>query len=373
MFSQVHVSRRKILVITLVSLLSPWHLAAAEVPWLAEVQRPPRQIPRDKLRPFVPLLKTAGGQSIRDTRAWDVQRRTIRKAWLEFLGPMPERPKSNRFTILRTDRLKNVTRELIRYRCEVDIEVEAYLLRPTGSRKVKRAGIVALHQTTRDTIEQIAGVKGPPMQQIGLKLAERGFVVLCPRNYLWQDTPSYLAAVARFRRRHPGALGMHKMLYDAQRAVDILASLPGVDARRIGATGHSLGGKEALYLAAFDERISAAVASEGGVGFRFTNWEDPWYLGAGINRKDFPLNHHQLLALVAPRAFLVLAGENSSPSASDGDRTWPFFEAALPVYRLHKGPARLGLFNHRQGHSIPPVAMMRMTEWLETYLAPRDD
>ena len=365
-------NRREFLVATLVGLL-PAGLVVAEVPWLAEVQAPPRRIPRDKIRPFAPLLKTASGKVIRDRKAWDVHRRSIRAAWLKFLGPMPERPRSNRFTVLRTDRLKSVTRELIRYRCEADIEVEAYLLRPTGPVKTRRAGIVALHQTTRDTIEQIAGVKGPKMQQIGLQLAELGFVVLCPRNYLWQDAPSYLAAVARFRRRHPGALGMHKMLYDAQRAVDILAAVPDVDPRRIGAVGHSLGGKEALYLAAFDGRIAAAVASEGGVGFRFTNWEDPWYLGDGINRKDFPLNHHQLLALVAPRAFLVLAGENSSPSASDGDRTWPFFEAALPVYRLHGGPARLGLFNHRRGHSIPPVAFRRMTEWLETYLAPRDD
>ena len=68
------------------------------------------------------------------------------------------------------------------------------------------------------------------------------------------------------------------------------------------------------------------------------------------------------------RPFLVLAGENSSPSTSDGDRTWPLVEAALPAWRLYGGRSRLGLFNHRQGHSIPPIAFSRLHEWLATYL-----
>jgi pimeloyl-ACP methyl ester carboxylesterase len=163
---------------------------------------------------------------------------------------------------------------------------------------------------------------------------------------------------------------MAKMLNDAQCAVDVLASLPEVDPERIGALGHSLGAKETLYLAAFDERVRAAVASEGGIGLTFTNWHDPWYLGPGIHEPDFNLNHHQLLALVAPRAFLLLAGESGPPNTStaDGDRTWPYVEAALPVYRLYGEPSRLGLYNHHQGHSIPPDALERMIAWLQTYL-----
>jgi dienelactone hydrolase len=57
---------------------------------------------------------------------------------------------------------------------------------------------------------------------------------------------------------------MAKMLYDAMVAVDILAALPEVDPKRLCSVGHSLGAKEVLYLAAFDERIRATVSSEGG-------------------------------------------------------------------------------------------------------------
>ena len=343
-------------------------LVAVDVPWLDEVTRAPKTVPRGKLRKLRDIFSRADAAPVKTRREWTRHRQRLRATWMEFLGRMPERPISAGFEVLRDEKLSTVRRQLIRYEAEAGQPVEGYLLMPRSKSNRPRPGVVAMHQTTRDTIEQIAGVKGPPMQQIGLQLAERGFVVICPRNYLWQNVSKYSEAVDRFKRRHPRTLGMHKMLYDAQRAVDILVELPGVDPGRIGATGHSLGGKEALYLAAFDERIAAAVASEGGVGFRFTNWNAPWYLGRGIDDEQFPLNHHQLLALVAPRPFLILAGENSSPSTSDGDRTWPLVEAALPAWRLYGNRPRLGLYNHRRGHAIPPLAFARMNQWLSMYL-----
>jgi hypothetical protein len=136
-----------------------------------------------------------------------------------------------------------------------------------------------------------------------------------------------------------------------------------VDANRLGAAGHSLGGKQVLYLAALDERIKATLSSEGGIGLRFSNWNDPWYLGRAIDEPAFDREHHELLALVAPRAFLLVGGDSA-----DGDRSWPFIDRALAVYRLYPGPVRLGLFNHRQGHSVPREAERRTYEWLETYL-----
>jgi hypothetical protein len=55
--------------------------------------------------------------------------------------------------------------------------------------------------------------------------------------------------------------------------------------------------------------------------------------------------------------------------SADGDRGWPFIAAALPVYELFGKPARLGQYNHRQGHAVPPPAQERIDEWLLTYLA----
>jgi predicted peptidase len=154
---------------------------------------------------------------------------------------------------------------------------------------------------------------------------------------------------------------MAKMLFDAVVALDILASQPEVDSQRLVAIGHSLGAKEVLYLAALDERVTVAVSSEGGIGTRFSNWEAPWYLGDAV-KMGLGHEHHELLALVAPRPFLLVGGDSA-----DGARSWPFIEAALPVYHLYGQPARVGLLNHRKGHSVPPEAERRIYEWIEAY------
>ena len=345
---------------------------AEDVTWLPEVQRRPasKASGGEKLSP---LLIDGGGRPIEGVEAWRPERERLRKAWLEFLGPMPAQRPQVRREVLSEESVTGGVRILLRYESEEGLPVEGYLLRPgdnvpgrdrtTG----KRAALVALHPTTKDTIDEIAGVRGSEDRHLGLNLMRRGFMVFCPRCFLWQSAENYNLAVENFRQRHPNTLGMHKMLWDAMRAVDVLVSLDDVDPKRIGAVGHSLGAKETLYLASFDERIAAAVASEGGIGLTFTNWDAPWYLGPAIKSPDFKLNHHQLLALIAPRPFLILAGE-SGPGAADGDRTWPYVETALDVYRLYGSPARLGLYNHREGHTITDATFERLADWLTTYL-----
>ncbi|MHB0956010.1 MAG: alpha/beta hydrolase family protein [Pirellulaceae bacterium] len=342
-----------------------------EVSWLADVTTPPASAPHEHLGKLAPLLVDEAGEVITTRERWERQRQIIRHAWRRLLGPMPEpRPPVN-LEVLSTQSCGATTRQHVRYEGEPGLFVEGYLLLPNGASRKERKwpALVAFHPTTSATIDEIAGVSGPESAHLGLKLAQRGFAVFCPRCFLWQDAPSFDEAVRRHRERHPQSLGMAKMLYDAMRAVDVLESLPQIDRTRIGAVGHSLGAKETLYLAAWDERVKVAVASEGGIGFRFTNWDAPWYLGEALGGgdEDLPLNHHQLLALIAPRPFLILGGE-SGPGAADGDRTWPFVEAASPAWRLYGEPVRLGLFNHRQGHAISPESWERVVEWFEVYL-----
>ena len=273
-----------------------------EVEWLHEVQRPPSRLPAEA-PDLPPLLIGPGGAPIRSRAQWESERRRMRRDWMRFLGPMPADKPPLEMEVLEEEALDGgLVRQLVRYNAEAGVRVEGYLLGPAaGSRRNRRAGVVVLHPTSSLTIDLVAGVNGPEEQQVGLKLARRGLVVFCPRCFLWQDAGNFLEAMARFKQRHPETLCMHKMLWDAMRGVDLLESLPQVDASRIGAVGHSLGAIESLYLAAFDERVRVAVASEAGLDFSFTNWHDPWFLGPAIRSPDFKLNHHQLLALTAPR------------------------------------------------------------------------
>jgi hypothetical protein len=99
-----------------------------------------------------------------------------------------------------------------------------------------------------------------------------------------------------------------------------------VDIKHIAVTGCSYAGKMALFAGAFDERIGLTIAQENGGGgapaWRVTDDVEAgnasediqrtdynWFAGqmkqfAGVNRYKMPTDHHELMAMVAPRALL---------------------------------------------------------------------
>ncbi len=241
--------------------------------WLSAVQRPPASVPPNASGP-VPLLFDAENRPITTALGWARRRAELSQAWRDFIGSIPNSGRDNSVKVVKEDRPAGVIRQLVTFEPEGGLPVEAYLLRPAGPGR-GRPGAVVLHSTVDWTIRQPAGLEGPEALHIGLHLARRGYVAFCPRNYLWQyrRDNKLETAVTWLRQRHPGVKGMAKMLLDATRAVDVLAAQPDVNPRRIGAIGHSLGAKEVLYLAAFDERVRAAVSSEGGIGLKFSNWD----------------------------------------------------------------------------------------------------
>ena len=337
------------------------------LPFLADVQTPPA-IPTDDWPPS--LLGGADGAPIATLEQWLAERERICAAWLDFLGPWEVAAPGNQHRLLAEEQATGCRRRLIHYATEPDEEVDAWLLLPADeAARPERGwpGAVVFHSTTDQTIDEPAGTDPSDAVAIGTWLCQRGFVVLCPRCHLWNTTPAHRldlpGAVARLAARHPGARGMRKLLHDGIRAVDMLQSVDDVDPTAIVAAGHSLGAKEALYLAAFDNRIAGTVFSEGGIGLSFSNWHDPWYLGDAIRDPAFRLDHAQLLALTLPRGMLILGGE-AGPGAADGDRSWGHVARGLEVGRLERPHPRLGLFNHRGGHAIPPAARERLLDWL---------
>jgi dienelactone hydrolase len=263
-----------------------------------------------------------------------------------------------------------VLRRSVRIEVEPDVWVDAIVLTPDRQSIPDRSlpGCIALHPTTSMHIEELAGLHGKGPRAVGWHLAKRGFAVICPKCFLWQDADSFDSAVAKHRSRHPDALGMAKMLFDAQRAVDALANLPEVDPTRLAAVGHSLGAKQVLYLMAFDARIRVGVASEGGLAYDSTNWDAPWYLGQSLHdQANLNFDHAQLLALIAPRPLLVMGGE-AGPGAADGTRSLALMSAAASVWKLYSEPLHLGLWNHGEGHVWDSPQLERAVEWLRSGL-----
>ena len=122
--------------------------------------------------------------------------------------------------------------------------------------------------------------------------------------------------------------------------------------------GHSLGGKMAFYAGVFDERVKAIVGSDFGLGKNFTNWDAPWYLGEQIHAKCFTLAHHQLLAIHAPKSFLLFGGEADRPAS------WQYIIEAQKVYALYGRTDAIGFFDHKAGHRPTEESLHIAYRWL---------
>lgn len=341
--------------------LSLSNLSAQDVPWLVEVNTPPVDVAnKDQGKP----------SEVASLEAWQKERTKLRDQWKTFLGAYSYPDLPLKLETLKEERLEDCTRRLVRYQAEPGRTVRAYLLIPHNQTDAKLPAVIAFHGTNAGTFNKLVGLDAEPDRHMGLRLAQQGFLVICPENYLWEQN-SYKGSTEVALKNHPGSKGMAVMLADGMRAVDVLLSLDNVDPQKIGAYGHSLGAKEAMYLAAMDDRVCAAVASEGGVDIGFSNWDAVWYLGSDVKQPGFPRKHEELIALIAGRPFLVLGGE-SGKGCADGERSWPTLYAGQKVWQAYyPEPVRIGLLNHGQGHSIPWDAGEKVIAWLTAYVAER--
>jgi predicted esterase len=206
-----------------------------------------------------------------------------------------------------------------------------------------------------------------PTIHFGRHLVQQGYLVLCAQAFPYNTVPDpgtgvtfdrWRAAARKLLAQHPRWTGMGRLIRDTRIATDFLLAQPGVDLERVVIMGHSLGGKMAFYNGCLDRRIRAIVASDFGIGFRSTNWHDPWYLGPQVQRPSLPGRHHELLAAACPAAFLLIAGQY------DGPASWQYLNAARPVYELYGRGQALGMLDHASGHRPPEQAMQTAYAWL---------
>jgi hypothetical protein len=308
------------------------------------------------------LLTDENGLPIDTLKKWLQNRKIIKESWSSFLGIISDDHSVPSVRVLSEEVANGVIRQYVEYENEPGIRVNAYILKPEKSGK-PLPGVVALHSTSDNLMKYIAGVEKGEIPPSGYNLAKLGFVVICPQCFLWRDKGerSWEEQATRFLQSHPGSKGISIMLHDAMRAVDVLSGIPEVDPLRIGVMGHSLGGKEALYLGAFDDRVKAIVSNEGGIGIDFSNWDASWYLGKEIH--NFGRQHHELLALCAPRPFLLIGG-----NSADGEKSLAYINAVKPVYELFGEVQNLQFYNHGKGHNIVPESDKMTFEWLIRYL-----
>lgn len=131
--------------------------------------------------------------------------------------------------------------------------------------------------------------------------------------------------------------------------------------------------KAAVYVGAFAPEIAATVALDPHIAVNgSTNWYAPWYLdwtrrwpelpGGGTvlsllnpdpGRPGFEHDHHELMALAAPRPFLLIggaSGREADGGDSDDRQSGGYVERAREVYRLLGVPDRLEFALTADGH-----------------------
>src|SRR5205807_2494128 len=109
--------------------------------------------------------------------------------------------------------------------------------------------------------------------------------------------------------------GTMKAIWDNLRGLDVLEALPFVKPGRFGAIGHSLGGHNSVYTAAFDDRIKVIVSSCGldsyrnYMGGKIKGWTSDRYMPKLLDYKleDIPFDFHEIIGAIAPRRVFLCA------------------------------------------------------------------
>jgi putative membrane-bound dehydrogenase-like protein len=304
------------------------------------------------------VYRNAGGtpHPVQTAEDWRKRRDHILAAMQQVMGPLPDssRKVAPELRVEEEVSRPTYTRKKVTFAVEKDDRLTAYLLVPKGL-KGKAPAVLCLHQTTRIGKGEPAGVGGTRNLEYARELAERGYVTLAP------DYPNFGDyKVDPYARGYQSAT--MKGIWNHLRAVDLLQSLPEVDPERIGCIGHSLGGHNALFAAAFDPRLKVVVTSCGFNSFPkyyggdLTGWSHAGYMpriasAYGKDPKKMPFDFPEVLAALAPRAVFINAPVSDTNFEVSGVKDC--VSAARPVYELLGAKGKLVAVYPEGGHDFP--------------------
>lgn len=339
-------------------------MAAAVVgaAWAAE---PPFYADKQKLLVY---LEAGEQKPIRTPQDWEHRRRHVVENMELVMGPFPrgERPPLD-VQVLEEAALDGYTRRSITYISGPGDRVPAYLMIPDHP---NGAAVLALHPTGELGKGIVVGLGSAPNRDYARELALRGYVVVAP-DYPTMGDP----------QRDAYELGYlsstMKAIYNHSRAVDLLLSLPQVEAGRIGAIGHSLGGHNALFAGVFEPRLRAIVTSCGFNAFPkykggdLTGWSSAKYMPRiatlyGKDPRRMPFDFSEVLAALAPRAVFVSAPTGDDNFEVSGVRDC--LRAALPVYEIFDASKNLTAVHPDCGHDFPPEIREQAYRFLDESL-----
>jgi hypothetical protein len=284
------------------------------------------------------LLRFDDGRPVLTPADWQSRRAEILLAWHKIMGLWPPLLTAPRVEYVETKRRENFLQHRIRVETAAGQMADGYLLVPMGSGPFP-AVLVPYYEP-----ETSIGLGTQALRDFGYQLARRGCVTLSI------GSPGGDARKPDTNQAQCQPLSF--LAYVAANCRTALARMKEIDSNRIGIVGHSYGGKWAMFAACLDDKFACGVWSDPGIVFDEkrpnVNYWDPWYLGRdpvrerplGLPTRENPPtgayrelrseNHdlHELLALMAPRPFLVSGG------SEDGPARWLALNRVAEVYQL---------------------------------------
>lgn len=156
------------------------------------------------------------------------------------------------------------------------------------------------------------------------------------------------------------------MFWDSIRAIDYLVSREEVDPDRIGVTGVSGGGFNALYTAVLDERVKAVAPAGFGTTLEALVNRGTAGCCAYLPNLNLYADMQNIYSLLAPRPLLILGGYNDFLS----DRVLPIYESAKKVYELYDANQHFRYYlDPEAGHTYSKPMRMAMFQWFNRWLA----
>jgi dienelactone hydrolase len=289
------------------------------------------------LPPDRPGLDVPEAVAIEEVRGWlRLRDRWPRATWArmmrQFLSRLFDLPPTRSYlqapayTVVERKVVEGgVLREKIRYAGRPGRRpMYAYLLQPPGHGPDKRApGALLLHGHFAHAKEGLATAWATPPHALALLLAQQGFVTLAPDTRGWGE---FLHETGRTHEERTEDLRLSTTgrygqlpaftLHDNMISLSLLAAVPGVTT--VSAGGLSLGGVQALWLAALDERVSSVLVASAFLSFACLN--DPELTHACQTVPGLSLDPERsaarplidagdLAALVAPRPLMIMWGD----------------------------------------------------------------